>query len=130
VPTVALPVWNKNYSSVPSASGGSIRDGTYRLVEVSFDRDPDSVQGQGLEIDSGYFHSKYTTYLASSGAPLTGAELVGEVATTSTSISFEMTNCAQGGTALDVHGYTATETGLVLFKGDNSLQWAEVYVLE
>jgi hypothetical protein len=129
-PTVALPASDKNYSSVPDASGGEIRDGSYRLTKASFNGDYSSVRGEGLKIRSGYIHRKYTTYNASSGSALTGAELVGEFATTSTSISVETTHCTMGASSREVWGYTATATGLVLFKGDNTLRWAETYVLE
>jgi hypothetical protein len=103
--------------SLPTATGGTITPGLYVLTRVQFFGAFTSVPGEGLEFRAGgFFNRNHTTFLASSGAALTGFHQIGLFSTAGTSLSVETNNCNIAGAGREIWGYTATPTQLTLIK--------------
>jgi hypothetical protein len=126
-PLATLPAFDDGVGSHPEPLGGTIRDGYYRLTQVTIYGDYSAVYGEGFILANGYIHRKFTSYFAMTGAALTGAEELGSYGTVGTSLAIDVTSCSFGTSSQAIWGYTATDTGLVLHKIDSQVARVETY---
>lgn len=131
-PQCPLPPFTTTSTPAPAPTGGTIEDGTYVISQVRFyGAAPSSVPGDTLQFSGGFFNRNHTTYLARTGAALTGHHAAGTYVTTGTSLALEGIICSVGGTprSAEIFGYTVSGSRLEIFKstGGNVTTSIEVY---
>ncbi|HKO92207.1 MAG TPA: hypothetical protein VJU61_13680 [Polyangiaceae bacterium] len=127
-PAAPFPVAVRDTGTAPEPEGGTIVEGTYTMTRVRLFGDFTSVRGEGLVLRGNYVHRNSTTYLASSGAALTGVRQLGTFTTTGTALAVDTENCGIAGSSPSIWGYTASATQLELFKQDFGFLTVETYL--
>jgi hypothetical protein len=129
-PAAPFPVAVRDTGPAPEPEGGNIVEGTYTMTRVRLFGDFTSVRGEGLVLRGNFVHRNSTTYLASSGAALTGVRQIGTFTTTGTALAVDTENCGIAGSLPSIWGYTASGTQLELFKQDSGFLTVETYLLQ
>lgn len=127
-PPAPLPSARSVEGVAPDSTGGTITNGQYVLTQVDVYGEFTSVPGEGLEFRDGFIQRRHTTYLAATGAPLTGFSQVGTYTSTGTSLAVDMTNCQPVGTGREIWGYSANVGSLQLTKVSGQVISVETYL--
>lgn len=128
----SFPAFEMGTGPLPAATGGVIPDGSYITKNVRIFGDFSAVPASRIEFENGSFFRNQTIFLASSGAPLTGASAAGAYELSGTSMKLEGSVCNVAGNPelAETAEYSVAGDQLTLITHSGDLTQVEIYIRE